>query len=109
VNRHKPQIGSVEDGIGPHTLLVGNGSSSRRIAYLRRAQKPGTARPAIIWLGGFKSDMHGVKAEHLDRYAAETGCAICVSTIPAMARRKAVSKREPSARGSKKALPPFES
>ena len=73
MNRHKPQIGSVEDGIGPHSLLVGSGSSSRHIAYLRRAQKPGTARPAIVWLGGFKSDMHGVKAEHLDRYAVETG------------------------------------
>ncbi|HUZ91534.1 MAG TPA: alpha/beta hydrolase [Methylocella sp.] len=54
-------------------LTVGSGTSSRRIAYLRRSQKPGTARPGIVWLGGFKSDMRGVKAAHLDRFASDTG------------------------------------
>jgi pimeloyl-ACP methyl ester carboxylesterase len=73
VNQRKPQIGLVEDEIDPHYLVVGSGSTSRRVAYLRRAQKPGTARPGIVWLGGFRSDMRGVKAAYLDRFAAETG------------------------------------
>ena len=29
--------------------------------------------PGIVWLGGFRSDMAGTKAEALDRWAAETG------------------------------------
>ena len=73
MNERKPQMNLVGDKSDPHYLVVGSGSSSRRIAYLRRAQKPGTARPGIVWLGGFRSDMCGIKAAHLDRFAAETG------------------------------------
>jgi pimeloyl-ACP methyl ester carboxylesterase len=29
--------------------------------------------PGVVWLGGFRSDMAGTKAETLDRWAAETG------------------------------------
>jgi pimeloyl-ACP methyl ester carboxylesterase len=75
VDGHKPQIETTEDGIDPQYLSVGRRSCRRRIAYLRRAQKPGTALPGIVWLGGFKSDMRGIKAFHLDRYAAAAGCA----------------------------------
>jgi pimeloyl-ACP methyl ester carboxylesterase len=39
------------------------------IAYLRRAGKP----PSILWLGGFKSEMTGTKAEALDLWATEQG------------------------------------
>ncbi|HEY8009031.1 MAG TPA: alpha/beta hydrolase [Methylocella sp.] len=59
----------------PQFLVVGNGRGARRIAYLRRAPKPGTRRPGIVWLGGFRSDMHSIKAAHLDCYARESGCA----------------------------------
>lgn len=45
-----------------------------RIAVLTR---PGAAsaivRPGIVWLGGYRSDMTGTKAEALDARAAETG------------------------------------
>ncbi|MCI0599769.1 MAG: alpha/beta fold hydrolase [Beijerinckiaceae bacterium] len=61
------------DLIGPRYLVVGIRTSSRRIAYLRRAARPGTPRPGIVWLGGIKSHMRGVKAAHLDRYAAKAG------------------------------------
>jgi pimeloyl-ACP methyl ester carboxylesterase len=39
------------------------------IAYLRRDGK----RPAVLWLGGFKSDMRGTKADALDAWAAARG------------------------------------
>lgn len=34
--------------------------------------RPGR-EPGIVWLGGFRSDMIGTKAERLDQWAAETG------------------------------------
>ncbi len=39
------------------------------IAYLRRAGKT----PLVLWLGGFKSDMAGNKAQALARWAEENG------------------------------------
>jgi pimeloyl-ACP methyl ester carboxylesterase len=39
------------------------------IAYLRRAGK----QPRVLWLGGFKSDMNGTKAEALDTWAVRRG------------------------------------
>ena len=50
-------------------LTVGAGDTARRIAYRRIA---GTG-PTIVWLGGFKSDMKGTKAEALSDFAAQTG------------------------------------
>jgi pimeloyl-ACP methyl ester carboxylesterase len=40
-----------------------------RIAVRHRSGRA----PGIVWLGGFRSDMMGTKAERLDRWAAETG------------------------------------
>ncbi len=50
-------------------LTVGSGEAARRIAILRRAGKA----PGLFWLGGFRSDMVGTKAEALDEWAGETG------------------------------------
>ncbi|WP_127900443.1 alpha/beta hydrolase [Solirhodobacter olei] len=41
----------------------------RRIAYRQRAGQG----PGVVFLGGFKSDMEGTKAAHLDAFAARTG------------------------------------
>ncbi len=41
----------------------------RDIAYRRRDG----AAPGFVWLGGYRSDMKGTKAEALDRWAAENG------------------------------------
>ncbi|MBB2972433.1 alpha/beta hydrolase [Mesorhizobium sp. RMAD-H1] len=41
-----------------------------RIAVRHR---PGRQAPGIVWLGGYRSDMMGGKAVHLDQWAAETG------------------------------------
>jgi pimeloyl-ACP methyl ester carboxylesterase len=50
-------------------LTVGEGAAAREIAVLVRSG----ATPGIFWLGGFKSDMAGTKAEALDRFAETTG------------------------------------
>ena len=47
-------------------LPCGDGQT---IAYLRRDGK----LPQVLWLGGFKSDMAGTKAEALDAWAASRG------------------------------------
>jgi pimeloyl-ACP methyl ester carboxylesterase len=53
----------------PQFLTVGTGADARRIAY-RRIDGRG---PTIVWLGGFKSDMKGTKAEALSDFATRTG------------------------------------
>lgn len=50
-------------------IEIGEGEHRRSIAIRRRTGRP----PALIWLGGFKSDMKGTKAQALDRWAAEQG------------------------------------
>ena len=53
------------------SIEVGDGDSRRTIAVRRRAG----SKPGLIWLGGFKSDMKGTKAEALDIWAQEKGWA----------------------------------
>jgi len=50
-------------------LNLGTASDERRIA-VRRDQGAG---PGLFWLGGFKSDMKGTKAEALSQWARENG------------------------------------
>ena len=51
------------------SVQVGTGADRRSIAVrLREGRAPG-----LVWMGGFKSDMKGTKAEALDRWAAESG------------------------------------
>jgi pimeloyl-ACP methyl ester carboxylesterase len=51
------------------TLGIGTGAAARVIAVRQRA---GTS-PGLFWLGGFKSDMRGSKAEALDQWAGAQG------------------------------------
>ena len=53
-------------------LNVGTGIAARRIAVRRREG----AAPGLFWVGGFKSDMKGTKAEALDLWARDQGRAI---------------------------------
>jgi len=53
----------------PQFLQVGRGENARKIAVRRRCG----AMPGLMWLGGFKSDMGGIKAVALDRWAAAHG------------------------------------
>jgi pimeloyl-ACP methyl ester carboxylesterase len=51
------------------SIVVESPGSSRTIAVRSREGKS----PGLFWLGGFKSDMKGTKAEALDHWAAEQG------------------------------------
>ena len=51
------------------SLKVGAGANAREIAVRLREGKG----PGLFWLGGFKSDMKGTKAEALDLWAAKQG------------------------------------
>jgi pimeloyl-ACP methyl ester carboxylesterase len=53
-------------------LTIGAGEAAREIAVLARDGRG----PGIFWLGGFRSDMVGTKAEALDLFAGETGRAV---------------------------------
>jgi alpha-beta hydrolase superfamily lysophospholipase len=56
----------------PQFLMVGRGAAEREIAV--RLQ-PG-AEPAVVWLGGFRSEMAGTKAGALASWGAEAGRAV---------------------------------
>ena len=62
----------TSDRILPRTAMTEPSYLDRggkRLAYLRR----GGAGPGIVWLGGFRSDMEGTKAQAVDAWAACTG------------------------------------
>lgn len=50
-------------------LTVGTGSDARKIAF----RKSEGQNPGLIWLGGYRSDMLGSKAETLQAWAIEKG------------------------------------
>src|SRR4051812_1519169 len=54
------------------SLRVGTGSAARSIAVRQREG----AEPGLLWLGGFKSDMQGTKAQALDTWAEANNRAI---------------------------------
>jgi pimeloyl-ACP methyl ester carboxylesterase len=53
-------------------IVVGSGAAARDIAVLRSAG----AAPGLFWLGGFRSDMTGGKAEALAAHGAARGLAV---------------------------------
>jgi pimeloyl-ACP methyl ester carboxylesterase len=54
------------------SLQIGTGGATRPIAVRSRAGD----NPGLFWLGGFKSDMKGTKAQALDQWAAAQGRAM---------------------------------
>lgn len=59
----------------PNFISVGENAESREIAVLLRADTSAQSRPALMWLGGYRSDMSGTKAVEMEALAAELGCA----------------------------------
>jgi pimeloyl-ACP methyl ester carboxylesterase len=57
----------------PATIEVGKGDVARSIAVRHREG----ATPGLVWLGGYRSDMMGTKAEALDNWANDKGHANC--------------------------------
>lgn len=51
------------------TVSVGTGALRRDIAYRASTGDETSAPPALVWLGGYRSDMGGTKAEHLSAFA----------------------------------------
>jgi pimeloyl-ACP methyl ester carboxylesterase len=54
------------------SLQIGTGTATRSIAVRSREGES----PGLFWLGGFKSDMKGTKAQALDAWAASQGRAM---------------------------------
>ncbi|MGI9400449.1 MAG: alpha/beta hydrolase [Rhizobiaceae bacterium] len=54
-------------------IEAGTGDSTRKITV--RSRKG--ANPGLVWLGGYRSDMAGTKAQALDEWCARTGHAYC--------------------------------
>lgn len=57
----------------PKIIEIGSGAQARAIAV--RDRKGNT--PGFVWLGGYRSDMSGTKAEALDQWCANSGLAFC--------------------------------
>jgi pimeloyl-ACP methyl ester carboxylesterase len=55
--------------LNPQKITVGKANSQREIAVRQRMG----SNPGLVWLGGYRSDMIGTKAEALDTYAADKG------------------------------------
>ena len=59
---------------GSHSLIVGSGQASRRIAYkITHGAAPGGT--GLFWLSGFMSDMSSTKATAIDDWARARGLA----------------------------------
>jgi len=65
-------MGTTANILQEKTITVGTGEAARDIAVITRL---GVAKdkPAVIWLGGYRSDMAGTKAIEMDALAAEQG------------------------------------
>ena len=61
----------------PDFINLGTPSDTRAIAVRRDEATKSGEKPGVFWLGGFKSDMKGTKAEVLSTWARENGRA-CV-------------------------------
>lgn len=59
--------------MNPDFIDVGEGNDARKIAVRHVAGDS----PGLVWLGGYRSDMLGTKAEALDNWAKENGNASC--------------------------------
>jgi pimeloyl-ACP methyl ester carboxylesterase len=57
----------------PRFLEIGNGTDQRQIAYLLDPR----GDTALLWLGGYGSDMRGLKAERLDQLSADLDLTFC--------------------------------
>lgn len=55
----------------PNKITVGSSSDKRDIAVRHRKG----ANPGLVWLGGYRSDMLGTKAEAIDAWAGQKGLA----------------------------------
>jgi pimeloyl-ACP methyl ester carboxylesterase len=70
--RASESVADSSNDICLKSLTIGIGQDARQIAVRHRKGD----NPGLFWLGGFKSDMKGTKAEALDKWGAEQGRAV---------------------------------
>jgi pimeloyl-ACP methyl ester carboxylesterase len=66
-------VDGVEEGLSFVDLSLAGRESWRIARRFRAARGAGAERPGVMLLGGFKSDMQGSKATHLDAWAEREG------------------------------------
>jgi pimeloyl-ACP methyl ester carboxylesterase len=54
---------------------VGKGAAARSIAVIERKARRGNKLPGVVWLGGYRSDMQGTKAQAIDAWCERKGVA----------------------------------
>ncbi len=59
------------DILAEKTITVGTGEAARPICVIERLGDTDHAKPVLVWLGGYRSDMSGTKAIEMDALAAE--------------------------------------
>ncbi|MBO0664374.1 alpha/beta hydrolase [Jiella sp. MQZ9-1] len=72
MTQHQPDK-SVDAADAAGEILVGVGEKTRRIAYRKRDGRA----PTLVWLGGYRSDMRGTKAEFLLDFAVQHQLGFC--------------------------------
>ena len=56
-------------------IEVGKGAAARSIAVIERKGRRGNKLPGVVWLGGYRSDMQGTKAQAIDAWCERKGVA----------------------------------
>src|SRR5690349_25086562 len=74
--RASESVADSSNDICLKSLTIGIGQDARTIAVRHREGGKQGSGPGLFWLGGFKSDMKGTKAEALDKWGAEHGRAV---------------------------------
>lgn len=59
--------------LNPQYFINSTPTGERRLAFLQRNGRGAAQSPAVVWLGGFRSDMRATKAEALDAWAERSG------------------------------------
>jgi len=78
VNRHNRKLAVWRTEL-VHTLFWWDADRPPAASPIAPCPKPGTARPAIVWLGGFKSDMRGSRRNISTVTRRRRAAPICVS------------------------------
>ena len=71
---------SPDNSQEPQFLSIGIADESRDIAFVVRPAASENVGPALVWLGGYRSDMSGTKAIELDALAGRLGLA-CIRCL----------------------------
>lgn len=71
--REMTNIAPQEAGAPQKTGFLSTGPGAPRLAWLARPPREKNAAPGLVWLGGFRSDMRGTKAQFLDSLAETQG------------------------------------